>query len=301
MKALSVQNLHKSYGNFEAIKGISFDIEQGDFFGFLGPNGAGKTTTINCIIGLAKFSGSINVFGKDIIKDFREARRLVGTSSQEYNFDYFLDIESPLLYQAGYFGIRKRDAQPKVDELLKQFKLEGKSQVDFRKLSGGMKRRLTIARALVHSPKLLILDEPTAGVDVELRHEIHNYLKKLNKEGTTILLTSHYLDEVEKLCNTVCIVHHGEIIANEPTSQLITRLDDGHTEILTDKIPKPIKMQYVEFQKNKVIILNRGKSQLKDVLSYLQKQKIKVVDVKNVKDSLEKIFLRLTSNKKGGK
>ena len=298
MKALSVQNLHKSYGSFEAIKGISFDIEQGDFFGFLGPNGAGKTTTINCIIGLAKYSGSINAFGKDIQKEFREARKLIGTSSQEYNFDYFLSIEQALLYQAGYFGIKKRDAQPRVDELLKQFKLEPKTKVDIRKLSGGMKRRLTIARALVHNPKMLILDEPTAGVDVELRHEIHEYLKNIGKEGTTILLTSHYLDEVEKLCNTICIINNGSIIANEPTSSLLTRLDDGHTEILTDKPPKPIKMQYVEFENNKVIIMNRGKHQLKAVLDYLQKQKIKVIDIKNKKDSLEKIFLRLTKSGK---
>ena len=298
MKALSIQNLSKSYGTFEAVKNISFSVEQGDFFGFLGPNGAGKTTTINCIIGLANFSGSIKVFGHDIIKDFRIARSIIGTSPQEYNFDHFLSIENILLYQAGYFGIKKQDAQSKVDELLKLFRLETKHKADIRKLSGGMKRRLSLARALVHSPKLLILDEPTAGVDVELRHEIHNYLRKLNKAGTTILLTSHYLEEVERLCNKLCIINHGSIIANEPTASLLTRLDDGHTALLTDKPSKPLTLEGVEFQKNKIIITNKSKAQLKQVINHLQKQKINVVDVKNVKDSLEKIFLRLTKGEK---
>ncbi len=300
MPALSIQNLYKSYGQLEAVKGVNFNVEQGDFFGFLGPNGAGKTTTINCIIGLANFSGSIKVFGKDVITEYKEARKLIGTSPQEYNFDPYLSAIDVLTYQAGYYGIRKRDALPRAEELLKLFRLELKGDVDYRRLSGGMKRRLTLARALVHNPKILILDEPTAGVDVELRHEIHNYLKKINKEGTTILLTSHYLEEVEKLCNTLCIINNGNIIANEPTKSLITRLDDGHTEILTDKPSKPIKLECVEFQKNKIVVWNRGKSQLKEVFNYLQKQKIQVIDVRNVKDSLEKIFLRLT-NQKGGK
>src|SRR3990167_7333999 len=218
MKALSITDLHKSFSNVKAVDGVSFNIEQGDFFGFLGPNGAGKTTTINCIVGLANFSqGQIKVFGKDIKEEYREARRLIGLAPQEYNFDPYLNIEDVLIYQAGYYGIRKKDVKDKVDELLKQFKLDGKSDVDFRKLSGGMKRRLALARALVHSPKLLILDEPTAGVDVELRFEIHKYLKKINGEGVTILLTSHYIDEIEKLCNKTCIINNGKIIANDLT------------------------------------------------------------------------------------
>jgi len=295
MKALSVQNLHKSYNGFEAVKGISFDIEEGGFFGFLGPNGAGKTTTINCIIGLANFQqGSVNVFGKDNLKDFREVRKLIGTSPQDYNFDPYLSAIDVLTYQAGYYGIRKRDALPRAEELLKQFKLERKLDVDFRKLSGGMKRRLTLARALVHNPKILILDEPTAGVDVELRHEIHAYLKKLNKQGITILLTSHYLDEVEKLCNHICIIDNGSIIANESTKSLLKRLDDGHTEIITNKASKKVDIEHVEFNKNKIIVWNRGKRNLKQVFSHIQQQNIGVLDIKNVNDSLEEIFLRLT-------
>src|SRR3989344_5788914 len=295
MKALSITNLSKSYKNLKAVDGVNFEMEEGDFFGFLGPNGAGKTTTINCIVGLANFShGDIKVFGKDIRKDYREARRLIGLAPQEYNFDPYLKIADVLIYQAGYYGIKKKDAMPRVDELLKQFKLEAKGDVDYRKLSGGMKRRLALARALVHSPKLLILDEPTAGVDVELRLELHEYLRKINKEGTTILLTSHYIEEVEKLCNKVAIIHKGKLIANDNKNKLMSDLDTGHTEILLDKKIKPKAMSHVEFKNNKIIIGNKGKDQLNNVFKYIQDQKAVVEDVKTVKDSLQDIFLRLT-------
>lgn len=295
MKAISIKDLYKSYPGVEALKGISFDVEEGDFFGFLGPNGAGKTTTINCIIGLAKFSqGKIEVFGKDIKQNYREARKLVGISPQEYNFDPYLSIEEVLIYQAGYYGIKKKDVMPKVDELLKQFRLEKKSDVDYRRLSGGMKRRLTLARALVHDPKVLVLDEPTAGVDVELRLELHKYLKRINKEGKTILLTSHYIDEVEKLCNTICIINNGEIIAHDKTKNLVNNLDSGHTEIITDRPSKKIELDCVEVKGNKIKIWNRAKHQLNDVIGILHKQKINIVDIRSVNDSLQDVFLRLT-------
>ena len=295
MKALSITNLSKSYKNLKAVDNVSFEIEQGDFFGFLGPNGAGKTTTINCIVGLANFSnGGIKVFGKDIKNDYREARRLIGLAPQEYNFDPYLKIEDVLVYQAGYYGIKKKDVMPRVKELLEQFKLDGKADVDFRKLSGGMKRRLALARALVHHPKLLILDEPTAGVDVELRLELHEYLKKINKEGTTILLTSHYIEEVEKLCNKVAIINDGKLIANDSTKKLMQDLDSGHTEITLDKKIKAKNIEHVEFNEDKVIVWNKGKDKLKDVFKYIQLQKATITNVKNVKDSLQDIFLRLT-------
>ncbi len=295
MKALSIVNLHKSYPGIKAVNGISFDIEEGDFFGFLGPNGAGKTTTINCIVGLANFSqGSINVFGKEVKKEYREARKFVGIAPQEYNFDPYLSIEDILIYQAGYYGIKKKDIKNRVDELLKQFKLDIKGNVDYRKLSGGMKRRLGIARALVNNPKLLILDEPTAGVDVELRLELHKYLAKINKEGTTILLTSHYIEEVEKLCNKVAIIHKGKLIANDYKNKLMQKLDSGHTEILLSKRIKPKEFDHVEFHNSKIIVWNHGKDQLKNVFAYIQSQKATILDVKTVRDSLQDIFLRLT-------
>ena len=295
MKALSIKDLQKSYGDLNAVGGVSFDIEQGDFFGFLGPNGAGKTTTINCVVGLANFSqGIIKVFGKNIKDEYREARKFIGLAPQEYNFDPYLKIEDVLVYQAGYYGIRKKDVMPRVKELLEQFKLDGKADVDFRKLSGGMKRRLALARALVHHPKLLILDEPTAGVDVELRLELHEYLKKINKEGTTILLTSHYIEEVEKLCDKVAIIHDGKLIANDSTKKLMQDLDSGHTEITLDKKIKAKNIEHVEFNEDKVIVWNKGKDKLKDVFKYIQLQKATITNVKNVKDSLQDIFLRLT-------
>jgi len=295
MKALSITDLHKSFSNVKAVDGVSFNIEQGDFFGFLGPNGAGKTTTINCVVGLANFSqGQIKVFGKDIKEDYREARRLIGLAPQEYNFDPYLNIEDVLIYQAGYYGIKKKDAMPRVNELLKQFRLEVKGSVDYRKLSGGMKRRLALARALVNNPKLLILDEPTAGVDVELRFELHDYLKKINKEGTTILLTSHYIEEVEKLCNKIAIIHKGKLIANDTKEKLMQDLDTGHTEILLNKKIKVKIMKHVEFKNDKVFVGNKGKDQLKNIFKYIQSQGAIVEDVKTVKDSLQDIFLRMT-------
>lgn len=210
--AVQVEGLHKHYKDLHALKGISFEVQAGDFFAFLGPNGAGKTTTLQCITGLSNFSqGSIRVFGHDVVKDYRAARRLIGLCGQEFNFDPFLDIFQLLVYQAGYFGISGSEAQDRAELLLKRFKLWEKKKGDFRALSGGMKRRLLICRALVHNPKVLILDEPTAGADLELRHHIWEYLKEINAQGATILLTTHYMEEAESLSKTIAIIHQGSI------------------------------------------------------------------------------------------
>lgn len=220
--AIVVDNLVKRYGDLIAVDGLSLRVEAGDFFGFLGPNGAGKTTTISAIVSLVrKTSGSISVFGHDIDKDWRVARRLVGLAPQEYNFDRYLSIRDVLIFQAGYYGIRKRDVEPRADELLEQFGLTSKAKVEYTKLSGGQKRRLTLARALIHSPQLLILDEPTAGVDVELRLELWALLRSLNAGGMTIFLTTHYLEEAEALCKNIAIVRAGKIVADQTTASLI--------------------------------------------------------------------------------
>jgi ABC-2 type transport system ATP-binding protein len=190
----------------------------------LGPNGAGKTTTINAIVGLARTTaGTIKVYGYDNAKQWRDARRLIGLAPQEYNFDRYLSIRDILIYQAGYFGLRPREVTERADMLLEQFGLASKAKQDYMKLSGGMKRRLTLARALVHSPKLLILDEPTAGVDVELRLELWDLLRKLNGEGMTIFLTTHYLEEAEALCRNIGIIRAGKLVALEPTRDLLER------------------------------------------------------------------------------
>jgi len=197
-------------------------VEAGDFFGFLGPNGAGKTTTISAIVGLVrKSAGAISIFGRDIDTSWREARRLVGIAPQEYNFDRYLSIRDVLIFQAGYFGIPKREVEDRADELLAQFSLTSKAGVEYTKLSGGQKRRLTLARAMIHKPRLLILDEPTAGVDVELRIELWELLRTLNGGGMTIFLTTHYLEEAEALCKNIAIIRAGRIVTQQSTAGLL--------------------------------------------------------------------------------
>ena len=194
----------------------------GEFFGFLGPNGAGKTTTINAICGLSHVtSGAIRIFGHDMRTQWRRARALVGLSPQEYNFDRYLSIRDVLIYAAGYFGLRGKAIEERADALLERFGLSSKSKVEYTKLSGGQKRRLSLARALIHEPKLLILDEPTAGVDVELRLELWQWLRTLNAEGLTIFLTTHYLEEAEELCKRIAIIRQGAIVTEKPTGELI--------------------------------------------------------------------------------
>ncbi|HEY5258787.1 MAG TPA: ABC transporter ATP-binding protein [Candidatus Baltobacteraceae bacterium] len=220
--AIEVEHLVKRYGDLVAVDDLSLRVQAGDFFGFLGPNGAGKTTTISAIVGLAKkTAGRIRIFGHDIDTDWRVARRFVGLAPQEFNFDRYLSIRDVLIFQAGYYGIRRRDIESRADELLERFGLTSKSKVEFTKLSGGQKRRLTLARALIHSPQLLILDEPTAGVDVELRLELWALLRSLNASGLTIFLTTHYLEEAETLCRNIAIVRAGKIVADQTTASLV--------------------------------------------------------------------------------
>jgi ABC-2 type transport system ATP-binding protein len=221
--ALRINELVKRYGSFTAVDGISFDVPEGEFFGLLGPNGAGKTTTINSIVGLSRITaGSIQLFGLDVEKDWRATRRLVGLAPQEYNFDRYLNIRDILIYQAGYYGLHGKAIEERADELLERFGLSSKAKQIYTRLSGGMKRRLTIARALMFEPRLLILDEPTAGVDVELRMDLWRYLQELNRDGTTILLTSHYLEEIERLCRTIAIVAGGRIVRYGPKEEFFT-------------------------------------------------------------------------------
>lgn len=221
MPAISIKNLTKRYGNLIAVDNLNLEIQKGEFFGFLGPNGAGKTTTINSIVGLVNFQhGSIGVFGHDNIKNFREARKLIGLSAQEVNFDRFLNITDILIYQAGYYGIRKKEIEQRVDELLRRFGIYEKRKLIFAKLSGGMKKRLMLVKALIHNPQILILDEPTAGMDVELRLDLWEFLKRENKRGVTIFLTTHYLEEAEQLCDRIGIIHKGKLIALGKKSEI---------------------------------------------------------------------------------
>jgi ABC-2 type transport system ATP-binding protein len=222
MAALDVQGLTKTYGSgTKALKGINLEIPEGSFFGLLGPNGAGKSTLIHCIMGLAiPTSGTASVFGHDVVSDYRQARASVGLAPQEINLDWFLSVEETLDYHGGYFGMRKKERKARIEELLEAFSLTDKRKVNGRFLSGGMKRRVVLARALMHRPKLLILDEPTAGVDVELRLDLWKYMKQVNKEGTTILLTTHYIEEAEQLCDNLALINHGKIIKTGTSNEL---------------------------------------------------------------------------------
>jgi ABC-2 type transport system ATP-binding protein len=220
--ALEITDLVKRYPNgVEALRSVALRIEPGEFFGLLGPNGAGKSTLIHCTTGLAQpTSGSIQVFGHDAIEDYADARQAVGLAPQELNLDWFLTVEETLDYHAGYFGMPKKERRERSAELLETFSLVEKRNERTRTLSGGMKRRLILARALMHRPRLLILDEPTAGVDIELRLELWHYVQRINQEGTTILLTTHYLEEAEQLCDRIAFINEGRIIAQGTSAEL---------------------------------------------------------------------------------
>lgn len=225
MKALRIEQLQKVYKNgAHALKGISFEIEQGDFFALLGPNGAGKTTTIGIICSLVnKTNGAVKVFDVDVDQNWSLAKSYIGLVPQEFNFNMFENVEDIILYQAGFYGMPRKKAKQATEHCLKQVELWDKRQHIARSLSGGMKRRLMIARALVHQPKLLILDEPTAGVDIEIRRGTWDFLRELNQQGTTIVLTTHYLEEAENLCRNVAIINHGQIIENTSVKELMSR------------------------------------------------------------------------------
>lgn len=222
MTALDVQGLQKTYASgTEALKGIDLEIPEGSFFGLLGPNGAGKSTMIHCIMGLAMpTGGKAEVFGHDVVGDYRQARSAVGLAPQDVNLDWFLTVEDTLDYHGGYYGMPKKERQERIDELLEDFSLTDKRKANTRALSGGMKRRVVLARALMHRPKMLILDEPTAGVDVELRLELWKYMKKVNKAGTTILLTTHYIEEAEELCDNIALINGGKIVKTGTSNEL---------------------------------------------------------------------------------
>lgn len=214
--ALEISGLTKEYGSFTAVNGLNLTVHPGEFFGFLGPNGAGKTTTINCITGISSPSGgTIKVFGHDVQEQYRDARRQVGLSPQEFNVDIFAPVWKIIDYMGGYYGMPADERSERIETLLKRFELTAHAKKPFQALSGGLKRRVLLARALVHNPNLLILDEPTAGVDVELRRDLWRYFRELNEEGKTILFTSHYLEEVEALCQRVAIITDGKIIADD--------------------------------------------------------------------------------------
>ena len=295
--AISIKNLVKNYGKLRAVDNISFEVNEGEFFGFLGPNGAGKTTTINIITGLSNYNnGEVYVFGNDVVRGYRKARSMIGLCPQEINLDPFLTIRKILIYQGGYFGIKKKICEKRADELLELFGLKDKGNLYYEKLSGGMKRKVLIARALMHNPKILILDEPTAGADVELRHMIWNLLEKLKKKKVTIFLTTHYIEEAEKLCDRIAIMNKGKIVLMDDKEKIMKDL--GKETIIIElsqikKLPREL-CNFKYLVKGKSLYFNEPTEKLDAVLTCLKKNDIKIKNISIKKTELEEIFLKFT-------
>ena len=304
MKALEIKNLEKIYGGkVEALKGIDLSVEEGDFFALLGPNGAGKSTTIGIITSLVnKTGGSVKVFGHDIDTDLTSAKRQLGLVPQEFNFSQFERVIEIVVNQAGYYGIPRKQAYARAEVVLKQLSLWEKRDSRARELSGGMKRRLMIARSLMHEPKLLILDEPTAGVDIEIRRSMWEFLTELNEQGTTIVLTTHYLEEAESLCRNIAIIDQGEIVIDTDMKSIIAKLDVetivldtseiGEVELsLSDYTFRKRDNTTIEVEIKKGVGVNR-------LFEYLSSLGIEVQSLRNKANRLEELFVRLVDNKK---
>lgn len=298
--ALSIKNLTKIYkNNIYALKDINLNVINGDFFALLGPNGAGKSTTIGIISSLIKKTcGKIKIFDIDIDKNFSKAKYYLGYVSQEYNFNQFEKVENILFTQAGYYGISKKCSKIRIYKLLKDLSLFKQREMIVRKLSGGMKRRLMIARSLVHNPKLLILDEPTAGLDIELRKTIWDYMYNINKnEKKTIILTTHYLEEAESLCRNVAIINKGIIIKNTSMQSLLRQLDVNtfllETKNHLKKLPLIKGVKIKKKDSYKLLVSIKKGTKLNEIFKIFDKNKIEIVSMRNKSNRLEEMFLNL--------
>ncbi|MCH2086189.1 MULTISPECIES: ABC transporter ATP-binding protein [Pseudoalteromonas] len=302
--ALNIEGLKKVYKNgVEAVKGIDLQVQQGDFFALLGPNGAGKSTTIGVISSLVnKSAGRVQVFGHDIDTDLEAAKSELGLVPQEFNFSQFETLNQILVNQAGYYGVPRKLAHERAEKYLKQLGLFEKKDKQARTLSGGMKRRLMIARALMHEPKLLILDEPTAGVDIELRRSMWDFLREINKQGVTIILTTHYLEEAELLCKNIAIIDSGVIVENTTIKALLAKLDK-ETFVLDLKQPvQPISIDGYKYTltDDHTLEVEVAKSQgLNQVFSALTEQGNTVLSMRNKANRLEELFVGLLEQGRG--
>ncbi len=303
---LTVKNLSKVYSkkgikSTHALKNLNLEVKEGEIFGLLGPNGAGKTTFINILAGsVIKTDGIVDVWGFDLDKNPRQVKASIGIVPQEVNFDPFFTPKQLLELQAGLFGIKKKDRI--TDTILKLVSLEDQASSYSRSLSGGMKRRLLVAKAMVHQPPIIILDEPTAGVDVELRKKLWDNVKSLNKKGVTIILTTHYLEEAEKMCNRIGILNHGELVALDTTHDLIEKIQ---TKIVNFKIDKKSNfnddtlesVKIIHSDENKLIVsYEKSKINIDTIISKLNEQNIRILDISTDDGDLEDVFLRLTKN-----
>lgn len=294
--AVSFQSVSKTYttpsGNFQALHSVCLDIGEGEFFGLLGPNGAGKTTLISILSGLARASsGQVTVQGHDVQRDFAQARRRLGVVPQELVFDPFFNVRETLRLQSGYFGIRHNDDW--IDELLTNLGLADKAEANLRQLSGGMKRRVLVAQALVHKPPIIVLDEPTAGVDVELRQTLWQFIAGLNRQGHTVLLTTHYLEEAEALCTRLAMLKHGRIVALDDTSNLLQSASANVLQFKTDQ-PLPTHLQTVARVTGRVVQLPAQQpSDVERYLAMLREAGVTVQDMEIRRADLEDVFLQV--------
>ncbi|KEI72763.1 ABC transporter ATP-binding protein [Endozoicomonas elysicola] len=299
-QALAIKNLKKVYDDgYVALKGVDLDVAKGDFFALLGPNGAGKSTTIGVISSLVRKSeGSVSVFGNDIEHDLVRAKRSLGVVPQEFNFNQFEKVEDILVSQAGYYGLSARQAKPRIEHYLKKLGLWDKRFTQSRMLSGGMKRRLMIARALIHEPELLILDEPTAGVDIELRRSLWEFIKEINDQGTTIILTTHYLEEAEQLCRNIAIIDQGEIVENTSMKQLLSLLQKESFVLdlrqPIDQLPVFSGYRVNRIDSNSLEVEVDKNTGVNDLFRQLSEFQIEVASMRNKSNRLEELFVNMT-------
>ena len=306
MKALSIKNLQKTYPNGTvALKGINFSVEQGDFYALLGPNGAGKTTAIGIITSLVnKTGGEVEIFGNNIDTHLEAAKTCIGLVPQEINLNLWEKVQNIVLNQAGYYGLGRQLARERTEKYLRALRLWDRRDDNARSLSGGMKRRLMIARALVHEPKLLMLDEPTAGVDIEIRRSMWSFLREINDAGTTIILTTHYLEEAESLCRHVAIIDHGQIIEDARMSDVLRKLQrEVFVLSLEESLDSAPRLDGFETKllEDRELEVDKGPDvNLNDLFAELQARDIRVTSLRNKANRLEELFLRLVDNRQQG-
>ncbi|GGP27804.1 ABC transporter ATP-binding protein [Silvimonas amylolytica] len=294
MSAIQFQNIVKHYGDLQALNNVSFNVEEGDFFALLGPNGAGKTTLISILGGLARASsGQVSIMGRDVVADYRDARRAVGIVPQELVFDPFFTVRETLRFQSGYFGLKQNDAW--IDEILENLGLTNKANANMRALSGGMKRRVMVAQALVHRPPVIVLDEPTAGVDVELRQTLWAFVRRLNEQGHTIVLTTHYLEEAEELCNRIAMLKQGRLIALEDKAKLMNRgkARTLRVRLAGGNLPLSLADQVLAEKEGQYELRLSDLSEVEGILEQIRMHGATLRDVEIAKPDLEDIFVEM--------
>ncbi len=308
MTAIQINSVEKSYKGFKALKGVSMNIEEGEFFGLLGPNGAGKTTLISTVAGLIRPDvGSVKIHGHDVVRDFREARKRLGVVPQELVFDPFFTVRETLRLQSGYFGIKNNDAW--IDEVMHNLDLTNKADVNMRALSGGMKRRVLVAQALVHKPPVIVLDEPTAGVDVELRQTLWKFISRLNREGHTVVLTTHYLEEAQAMCQRVAMLKLGEVVALDTMSALLRRVSGSQlvVHLKSGELPDGLRhlVSHDEHDQNngsgnRYTLRVNHVNEVEPILASLRTNGAVIDEMQLEQADLEDIFLQVVGDKQPG-